>query len=138
MPEVLSGRCLCGAVRYECGRPVIPTCFCHCESCRRAAGAHMVAWATVPRDSFRVVAGSLRECASSAPVIRQFCASCGTQVTYWNRGAAHTIDITLATLDDPGPWTPQDHIWMEDALAWDRPGDGLPQYRQTRRGARLE
>jgi len=40
----LTGRCLCGAVRYECGAPISPAAFCHCESCRRASGAHAVAW----------------------------------------------------------------------------------------------
>jgi hypothetical protein len=39
------------------------------------------------------------------------------------------IDVALATLDKAGEVTPEYHIWMADALPWDRPGDGLPQYR---------
>lgn len=133
MPRaLLTGRCLCGAVRYECGRPVSQAAFCHCESCRRAAGAHVVAWMTVKRDGFRYTQGAPREFASSPPVVRAFCGGCGTPLTYWNKGSADSIDVTVSTLDEPGAIAPTDHIWMEDAIAWDRPADGLRQHQKTR------
>jgi hypothetical protein len=132
MSEVFTGRCLCGAVRYQCGAPVHAPCFCHCESCRRASGANAVAWATVARETFQVVAGTLRSYASSPPVLRQFCERCGTPVTYWNQESPETIDITVATLDSPAAMTPVDHIWMEDAVAWDCPQDGRPQFPRSR------
>ena len=135
MTQVFTGRCLCGAVRYQCGAPVIPPCFCHCESCRRASGSHIVAWATVARDTFRIT-GPVRSFASSPPVLRQFCEQCGTPLTYWNDESpgtiAKTIDIAIATLDNPEAMEPVDHIWMEDALPWDLPGDGLPHYSKSR------
>ena len=132
MTETFTGRCLCGAIRYQCGAPVVAPCFCHCESCRRASGAHLVAWATVARDTFRVIAGTLRTFASSPQVLRQFCERCGTPVTYSNEQEPDTIDITVATLDSPGALTPTEHIAMEDAVVWDRPQDGLPQYPRWR------
>lgn len=46
---LLTGGCLCGSIRYECGPPVSAPAFCHCASCRRGAGAHVVAWMTVQR-----------------------------------------------------------------------------------------
>jgi hypothetical protein len=132
MSGTYTGRCLCGSVRYQCGAPVIPPCFCHCESCRRAAGAHVVAWATVPRGTFQVIAGVLRSYASSPPVLRQFCERCGTPITYWNQDSPDTIDVTVATLDSPDAVTPVDHIWMEDAVTWDSPQDGRPQFPRSR------
>lgn len=132
MSEILSGRCFCGAVRYQCAEPVIPACYCHCESCRRASGAHAVAWATVPRGSFRVIKGTLRSYASSPPVLRQYCDKCGSPLTYSNQSQPDTIDITVATLDFPDRVAPVDHIWMEDAPSWDRPQDGLPQFPRSR------
>jgi hypothetical protein len=131
--SVYTGGCLCGAVRYECGPPLSPPCLCHCESCRRASGAHLVAWATVRRVSFIVVSGALRQFVSSPPVVRQFCERCGASITYWNEESPDTIDVTVATLDAPESMAPADHIWMEDAASWDRPADGLPQFLQTRR-----
>lgn len=128
----LTGRCLCGAVRYECGPPLSPPAFCHCESCRRASGAHVVAWITVKRDTLRFTGATPREFASSRPVQRSFCATCGTPLTYRHQDSPDTVDITVSTLDDPGVAAPVDHLWMNDAVAWDRPGDGLPQYCTTR------
>lgn len=132
MSAVLTGRCLCGAVTYECGPPVLAPCYCHCESCRRASGAHAVAWATVARESFKILTGSVRSYASSPPVLRQFCQQCGTPLTYSNESWPDTIDIAITTLDQPDTLKPVEHIWMEDALSWDRPGDGLPQFPRGR------
>lgn len=126
--EQHTGRCLCGTLRYVCGRPVSQAAFCHCESCRRAAGAHIVAWMTVPRASFRFISGTATRYASSPPVVRQFCGRCGSPITYWNEKSPDTIDVTLATLDNPAAFTPVDHIWMGDAVAWDRVTDGRPEF----------
>ncbi|MBS0373550.1 MAG: GFA family protein [Proteobacteria bacterium] len=130
--DVLTGRCLCGGVRYRVGPRLYPPTLCHCESCRRAAGAHAVGWLTVARADFVLTAGELRELESSPGVHRAFCPRCGAPVTYRNARRAGEIDVTLGTLDEPSRAAPVDHIWMEDAPAWDRPGDGLPQYPRGR------
>src|SRR4051794_35266135 len=101
MNDVFTGRCLCGAVTYRCGPAVLAPALCHCESCRRASGAHVVAWATVRRESFEILSGAARSYASSPPVLRQFCQQCGTPLTYFNEQWPDTIDITIATLDQP-------------------------------------
>jgi len=36
------------------------------------------------------------------------------------------------SLDEPASFVPVDHVWMEDALPWDRPGDGLLQHSKSR------
>jgi len=126
--DILTGRCLCGSVRYQTAGPVSPPAFCHCESCRRAAGAHVVAWMTVDRQRLRWSGNEPRWHASSPGVVRGFCATCGTPLTYRHDSYGERIDVTIATLDDPARCAPVDHIWMADAVAWDRPTDGLPQY----------
>jgi hypothetical protein len=65
-------------------------------------------------------------------VLRQFCQQCGTPLTYSNESWPDTIDITITTLDQPDATKPVEHIWMEDALSWDRPADGLPQFPRAR------
>jgi len=130
--SLLTGRCFCGAVRYRCAAPLHPATLCHCESCRRVAGAHVVAWLTIPAASLVYPAAQPVEFRSSSKVVRSFCSRCGTPLTYRHAERAGEIDVTLATLDRPAEIVPVDHIWMEDALAWDRPGDGLRQYPKTR------
>jgi hypothetical protein len=133
MPDKsLTGRCLCGAVRYRCGPPLYPATLCHCESCRRAAGAHAVGWVTVDAESLAYTAEPPTEYRSSPGVFRSFCGRCGTPLSYRREQRAGEVDLTLATLDRPDEIAPVDHIWMEDALRWDRPADGLPQYPKSR------
>jgi hypothetical protein len=128
----LSGRCFCGAVRYRCGAPIYAPTLCHCESCRRVAGAHSVAWLTVRAESFVYLAAKPAEFSSSSQAIRSFCSQCGTPLTYRHEERAGEIDITAVTLDQAAAIVPADHTWMEDALPWDRPRDDLPQYPKTR------
>jgi len=126
--HLFSGGCLCGAVRYEArGSPADP-CFCHCRSCRLAAGAPMVPWASFERGRFRISRGTLTEHRSSARVWRGFCAACGTQLTYRDEGRAAQIDVTLATLDEPAAVAPQMHVWTAHKLPWVQLDDGLPQH----------
>lgn len=129
---MLTGRCLCGAVRYRAGALLYPPTFCHCRSCRRASGAHAVAWLTVRVDTFAYTAALPAGYVSSPGVRREFCSRCGTPLTYRSARRAEEVDIGVATLDAPGTVVPADHIWMEDALPWDRPADGLPQHPRAR------
>ncbi len=128
MAESLAGRCLCGAIRYQCGQPLCPPTLCHCESCRRAAGAHAVGWLTVRSDDLKYLALAPCEFESSPGVQRAFCSRCGTPLTYRNARRPGEIDVTICSLEQPEAAAPADHIWMQDAPSWDHPADGLPQY----------
>ena len=122
------GGCLCGAVRYEVSGVASNLCYCHCSSCRRAAGAPMVPWGTFAHAGFRVTRGALAEFHSSPGVTRGFCAACGTTLTYRHDARGADIDVTLASLDEPQRFTPQMHIWVGDKLPWVTISDGRPQY----------
>jgi hypothetical protein len=128
----LNGGCLCGAVRYQCGAPIHPPAYCHCTSCRRAAGAHVVAWFTVPRASLVFTQGQAAIYRSSPPVQRAFCARCGTGLTYQHADSVDEIDVTIGSLDEPDRVAPVAHIWMQDAPRWDQPADGLPCHARSR------
>lgn len=133
--ERYTGGCLCGAVGYEASGSPRTLCYCHCESCRRAAGSPAVAWGTFERGSFRVTRGTLAEFCSSKPVVRGFCASCGSCLTYRHEARPDEIDVTLATLDDARQLAPRMHVWVADKLPWVRIDDGLPQFPGTASGA---
>jgi hypothetical protein len=126
------GGCFCGAVRYEARGKPTNSMVCHCHSCRRAAGAPVVAWLTFARTGFRFTQGSPVEFKSSDPVSRAFCGACGTALTYRNERDPETIDVTTASLDEPATFPPTHHSWLEDDIAWVKFGDGLPAFRQWR------
>jgi hypothetical protein len=132
LAEVYRGGCLCGAIRYEARGPATHLCVCHCVSCRRAAGSPGVSWATFQRERLRFLEGEPAEYASTARVMRGFCVQCGTTLTYWNDARPTLIDVTIGSLDEPERLPPAAHIWMEDRVAWEHPGDGLPQFARWR------
>ena len=126
MTDKLTGRCFCGAVHFAVAGPESFACFCYCDSCQRAAGAPVVAWATYGRDTFEVTRGSLCWRASSRGVTRGHCATCGSSVTYEHAKRAGEIDISVNTLDDPTAPVIRAHIWTEDKQPWYAIGDDLP------------
>jgi hypothetical protein len=124
----LSGGCLCGAVRYRITGTPRYLCYCHCESCRRAAGAASVPWATFAREQFALTAGAPLEYRSSARVLRGFCGTCGSPLTYRNEARPDEVDVIVTSLDDPGPLAPAAHVWVAEKLPWVRIEDGLPRH----------
>jgi hypothetical protein len=66
--DVVPGRCLCGAVRFEVELPSTWCAHCHCSMCRRAHGAGFVTWVGFERSRVRVLAGEeLGQYRSSPP-----------------------------------------------------------------------
>jgi hypothetical protein len=116
MPDAIEGGCLCGAVRYRIDRPALATEICHCATCRRAAGAQSVAWAPFPSAGFTWTAAAPAAYASSPGVTRTHCPACGTSLTF-QRGS-ESIDVTLASLDDPEALPPQKETWLAHRLSW--------------------
>lgn len=117
MSETLEGGCLCGAVRYRIEAEGAEASICHCATCRRAAGAQSVAWATVGIAAFAWTAGAPASHVSSPGVVRTHCAACGTSLTY--RSAPDSIDVTLASLDDPEALPPTSEVWLSHRLSWE-------------------
>ena len=126
------GGCFCRGVRYSVRGGASDLCFCHCNSCRRATGAIMVAWGTFAAKEFVVTSGSLAEIVSSPGVTRGHCAACGSSMTYRHEARGSDIDVTLATLDDAAAFHPEMHIWVQDKLPWVAIADGLPQHETVR------
>jgi hypothetical protein len=130
--EAVEGGCLCGAVRYRADGPLSDSSYCHCRTCRRASGAPVVAWITVPRARFTITAGAPQHYRSSEQVVRSFCPRCGTALTYATDRAPGAIDVTTASLDEPERFAPEDHVWTSHAIGWLRIDDALPRHAESR------
>ena len=112
------GGCLCGAVRYRLRGPFSSVVQCHCRLCQRAAGAPLVTWLTLPKADFTVTVGELAHYDSSAHAQRGFCRGCGTQITFWTERYPAEVDVTVASLDEPGAVPPERQIWTRSRLSW--------------------
>jgi hypothetical protein len=88
----------------------------------------MVTWATYADACLQIEQGELVFCNTSPEATRGHCARCGTSLTYRHTQRAGEVDITVASLDNPGDMHPTLHIWTEDKPAWLVIADGLPQF----------
>jgi hypothetical protein len=129
---MLTGGCLCGEVRYEAAGTPFHQTNCHCSMCRRASGAPMVAWFSVPYAQLRWTSGVPTRYRSSAHAVRSFCPRCGTQLTFQSDRYPEEIDITTCSLDDPEQAPPQDHTRTSSQLRWVKLDDGLPRHPEAR------
>ena len=97
---VRTGRCLCGAVRYEATGALRDVVVCHCRMCRKAHG-HIGAYTASARDALRLVeARGLKWYRSSAQARRGFCSECGATL-FWEGDGRDTMSIAAGTLDEP-------------------------------------
>ena len=131
MTDRITGRCFCGAIEFEVEAPEKFACYCYCNSCQRAAGAPVVAWATYSRTSFKTTHGAIHWHPSSPGVTRGICSNCGSSLTYENDKRPGEIDLSLNCLDDPSGPTLKAHIWTEDKQPWMRICDDLPVYKRN-------
>ena len=138
----LTGGCACGAVRYRLDAAPFDAGYCHCETCRRSAGAPVLAFASVPRALFILTRGEPRRRRSSAFGERWFCGDCGTQLAMRVDHQPETIDVTIGSLDTPGLVRPAFHIFFGDRIAWFDVMDASPRHAgfrpDTRRLPRAE
>lgn len=66
---MVSGGCLCGAIRFEVTRFVGPFELCHCSRCRKASGAAFTAMIGVNAEDFSWLSGRDEIRRYEAPVI---------------------------------------------------------------------
>ena len=125
--SVVTGRCLCGAVRFEVELPSKWCAHCHCSMCRRAHGAGFVTWVGFARERVRVTAGeALGRYQSSAPAMRSFCTRCGSPLLFESERWADEVHVALAALDGPIDRAPAGHVFYSDRVDWIHLGDDLP------------
>ncbi len=125
--ETHTGGCLCGAVRYEIRARFLQTTLCHCEDCRKASGAPVVAWSFFPTGSLiwtkghpKVIRHAERE--------RRFCGDCGSPLTFFDPSIPELFEANTNTLDDPASYSPVDQCWVCDELPWTAQMHELPRF----------
>jgi hypothetical protein len=131
----LTGRCGCGAVRFELTEPLVLASYCHCTRCQRRTGAGASANGRTQPGSFRVTAGEdrLRAWRPEGGWDKWFCGDCGSALFSRDPADQSTVSVRLGSLDsDPGV-RPSARQFVASAAAWEPiPDDGLPRYPDAR------
>ena len=128
-----SGRCLCGAVRYEFAGPPNWQAHCHCESCRRACSAPFTSYFAISTGKWRWTGAPPAVHVSSPGVKRHFCATCGTPMAFEGESWPGELHFFAASLTDPAAFQPSAHVHWNERLAWGAQDDGLARYRTPHR-----
>jgi len=120
-----TGGCQCGAVRFavfaEPGRIGI----CHCRMCQKAVAGPFAVLAEVPCADFTWSNGAPSTFRSSSRALRDFCAACGTPLSYRKPGG-DIIELLTGTFDHPERVPPTYAVGIESKLAWVAHVDDLP------------
>lgn len=124
---MLTGACLCGALRYEVDGPLEALAHCHCSMCRKHHGAPFASMASVSAGRFRWRSGdaSVGEYASSSRRVRRFCQVCGSvaPVQMGDRVLMPAGNLQ-GELGDVHPV----HVFAGSKAPWHTIADALPRY----------
>ncbi len=124
-----TGRCHCGAIRYELRGEPRWSALCHCEDCRRHSGAPAVGWSAFPETALKLLRGEPKVYESSAHGRRHFCGDCGTGLFYYNAVDLPGIaDVQIATLDDPAAFAPMIQVQVAERIEWMPRAHELPAF----------
>lgn len=127
---ILTGGCLCGAVRYETTARPFAAEYCHCRMCQKGAGAVVVSWMDFRTEQVTWTAGQPTEYKSSKTARRGFCSWCGGTLTFRSTQHPDYITLTIASLDDPNLVGPTYHIYTKCQVKWLHIDDEHERYSQ--------
>ena len=129
---MITGGCLCGAVRYQTAAEPITTRLCWCRVCQFLAAGNAAVNVCLPTAGMTIT-GELRDYVSIAEsgnrMHRRFCPTCGTHMFSEAEPRPHLIFVRVGTLDDPEIAKPAAAmIWTAKAPSWARIDDSLARF----------
>ena len=112
-----TGGCQCGAVRFAVYAQPGKIGICHCRMCQKAAAGPFTVLAEVPWTEFAWTRGEPSTFQSSSRAVRDFCARCGTPLSYRKPGGT-IIELMTGAFDHPARVAPTYEVGVESRLAW--------------------
>ena len=127
-PDIKTGGCLCGAVRYELTGPPLYQGFCCCEDCRKASGSGYIPFMGYAAANFKKTGDvvAVRHALRNGRVsTRSRCAKCGSLLFGGEYGVDQQHTVYAGTLDDPSFFSPREAIMTGGKPHWAALPEGL-------------
>ncbi len=125
---IWTGRCQCGAVRFEATSDPIRVVHCHCGQCRKATGAVFYTHVHFKVTDFTWTGRVPTRYRTSPDAERGFCPVCGSTTSMHERVLPDRVQVALGLLDTPERVHPQDHVWTKRQMPWLVIDDDLPRF----------
>jgi hypothetical protein len=133
----LTGRCACGAVRFQVTEPFDSAGYCHCHRCQRRSGVPWTFNGLVSPSGFELLAGA-EEVTTWVPEDggrpKGFCRRCGGHVFGGDLDGELSIAVRLGAVDGDPEVEPSWRAWLSSAPDWyEIPDDDLERFAESRR-----
>ncbi len=130
MPQLNTGRCLCGEVRYQVAGRLPDFEVCHCPQCQQAQGGACVVVAPISASMFKMLTGAemLRVYRASPAKERVFCSRCGSPLFSRRDEHPDRLRLRVGTLDDVRNTRVASHAYVESKVDWFEIGDAAPRH----------
>ena len=127
---MLSGRCQCGAVRYQVADEFIYAQNCHCSQCRAATGSAFKPFAGIERDKLTFVEGEDNLLVFGTDELNDTrCGTCGSFLFSVVRDGGY-VHVAMGSLVDASAIRPTAHIFVGSKAPWFEITDDLPQFEE--------
>jgi hypothetical protein len=128
--EMLSGKCECGAVRYQVADEFLYASNCHCSRCRAATGSAFKPFAGIESEKLRLLEGDDSLLVhGDAELNDTRCAKCGSLLYSVVRDGEY-VHLALGSLVDEPGLRPTKHIFVGSKAPWFEIADDLPQFEE--------
>jgi hypothetical protein len=117
---ILTGGCLCGALRYEARSPLWMG-HCYCGDCRKASGSGFIPFIGFKAEDIRITGAAQQSSVKAAngnDAVRNHCARCASLVYGGTVGVDDTIGVYAGSLDDPSLFVPTSAIFTKGKPDW--------------------
>jgi hypothetical protein len=126
-PRRLSGKCECGAVRYEVADAFRYAANCHCSNCRASTGSAFKPFAGIERDRLEITQGADTLLVwGDDDGNHTRCGVCGSLLYSVVRDGGW-VHVAMGSLADEPSIRPTEHIFVGSKAPWFEITDDLQQ-----------
>lgn len=126
--RAVTGRCLCGAVRFEISFPAFWAWHDHGRASRLAHGAAYATYVGCWRKNWRITRGLrhvVRYHDAGMAATRSFCGRCGTPLLYERGRAPHMVNVPRSLLEGRSGREARYHVNIAELQDWTWTGQKL-------------